>query len=49
MSGMELGRIDIELFEDVPKTAYNFKCLCTGEQGEKLTFKNHKVHKIEKG
>ena len=45
------GRIDIELFGDVPITSNNFKCLCTGEKmckksGKYLTFKGNKLHRI---
>ena len=33
IDGEDLGRIEFRLFPDVPKTAENFKCLCTGEKG----------------
>ena len=48
-----LGRIEIELFYDItPKTAENFRGLCTGEYGvgkfskKKLTYKGSRVHRI---
>lgn len=50
------GRITFELFADVvPKTAENFRCLCTGEKGSSPTsrlplhFKNSQFHRIIPG
>ena len=56
--GKDAGRITFELFADVtPKTAENFRGLCTGEYGnvgmgkktKRLHYMNSMVHRIVDG
>merc|ERR1712166_1578570 len=46
----KMGEIYFELFADqVPRTAENFRQLCTGEAGERLTYKDSIFHRIIPG
>eukprot|EP00761_Pharyngomonas_kirbyi_P013111 gb/GECH01013138.1/.p1 GENE.gb/GECH01013138.1/~~gb/GECH01013138.1/.p1 ORF type:complete len:370 (+),score=109.78 gb/GECH01013138.1/:1-1110(+) len=53
IDGEQVGNITMELFSDVtPKTAENFRCLCTGEkstQEQKLHYEGCTFHRVIKG
>jgi len=55
INGVATGQVVMELFADiVPKTAENFRCLCTGEKGrgksgKPLTFQGSTFHRIIPG
>jgi len=51
-NGKPVGRVEMELYSDItPKTAENFRCLCTGEKGigrkgRLMHYKNSPMHRI---
>ena len=51
---LDAGRVEIDLFSATPKTAENFRCLCTGEKGvgkagRALHFKDTMFHRVIPG
>jgi len=50
IEGGEKGRVVMEMFsKEVPKTAENFRAVCTGEKGVPMHYKDIIFHRIIKG
>ena len=47
VNGKKIGRVTMKLYDDVvPKTAANFRAICTGDNKKKLTYKNSPFHRV---
>jgi len=47
IGGADQGRIEFELYDNVvPKTAANFRAICTGDNDKKLHYKGNKFHRV---
>jgi cyclophilin family peptidyl-prolyl cis-trans isomerase len=50
LKGDRVGRVELETFDDLaPKTAANFRALCSGKNPEHLSYRGNVFHRIIPG